>query len=202
MKLLTPTQQVSDKEKMTVINIKRSMDLDKELERKQRALEKVNIEYEIAIQRQTISLETEKGGYISQINALKEEVKLLEERKKEALAPLSEKEKELEKINEIIKKEKKRLNDKEQLLDENCELLMTKLTEVEDRELSANDMSQKQVLAQQGIDSQKEQIALQAQQFNDFAQKAIEDFKTKENYLNTKEAKIESQLTYIKTKLE
>lgn len=190
MKLLTPTQTVTDKEQRFQTNLKLSASLDKQLALKRRELEKLEIDYEIVINKQRIILEKEKEEYYLQINVLKSEVKNLVLKRKDELVPLTEKWKELEEADRIVKDRELEVIKKGEIFDENLETLQEKLTDVADREKSSLEMAQKQRLAKEGINRQQEQVKLQQGALNALVAEATGKLKTRETDILKKETEI------------
>jgi len=200
MKLLTPTQAVTDKEQRLQSNLKLSASLDKELALKRRELQKLETEYEIIINKQRIILEKEKEEYYLQINVLKSEVENLVLKRKEELVPLTEKWKELEEADRIIKERELEVIKKGDIFDENLEALEEKLTDVAEREKTSLEIAQKQKISQEGIDRQQEQIKLQQDALNALVAEATGKLKNKEQDISKKEAEIELKVKVLTAK--
>lgn len=200
MKLLTPTQTVTDKEQRFQENLKKSASLDKELARKRLELQKLERDYEIIINKQRIILEKEKEEYYLQINVLKSEVENLVLKRKDELVPLTEKWKELEEADRIIKEREQEVIKKGEIFDENLETLEEKLTEVADREKVSLEMAQKQALAQEGIEREREQIKLQQASLNALVAEATGRLSKSEQEISKKEAEIELKVKVLTAK--
>jgi len=190
MKLFTPTETITKKQNEAAISLKRSLDFDKEITRKREELQRLNLEAEASLQKQIITQEQEKKDYLIQVNALKQEVLSLEERRRDSLVPITEKWKELETAEKILKSKETKIAELEGELEERRDLLENRLTELADRAEMADLRDKKQEVAQLGINTQTEQIKTQNKAFNEFAEKAVTDFKLKEKILNTREAEI------------
>lgn len=191
MKLLTPTQTITDKEQRLQSNLKVSALLDKEIVLKRKELQKLETEYEIIINKQRIILEKEKEEYYLQINILKSEVDNLVLKRKEELVPLTEKWKELEEADKIIKLREEEVIKKGEIFDENLNILEEKLSEVAEREKISLETAKKQTLKQEGIAKQQEQIKLQQDSLNLVLNESLEKLKIRENDILKKETEIE-----------
>lgn len=200
MKLLTPTQTVTDKEQRLQSNLKVSASLDKEISLKRQELYKLETEYEILINKQRIVLEQEKEEYYLQINILKSEVENLVLKRKEELVPLTEKWKELEEADRIIKLKEEEITKKGEIFDDNLENLQDKLSEVAERELISLETAKKQKISQEGINRQQEQIKLQHGTLNDLVINTTATLREREKGIEKKETEIELKLKVIDAK--
>ena len=190
MKLLTPTDTVQQKSAQLAVTQKRSISLDLEIERKRQEIEKLTSEFQFISERQANALEKELTSYHRELEGLRADVESLELRKKLALVPLDEKWKDLQKGIDFLKAEQQKFEEFREDFEEKAELLGDKLTQVAEREQKAAYLSKKQVLAQEGIDTQKEQIKIQSQQFNDLVAKSIVEFDLSSKTLNAREAEV------------
>lgn len=202
MKLLTPNQVLSEKEKVFGFNLKRSKELEDLIVSKGKEYDKIKNETEILIQQQIIILENEKASYIKGINELKSEVEKLKEEKRLALIPLDTRWKELEKAEQIYKKKEIALEAQKGALESRLDALGERLDKVAEREQGAKQMATKQAMAQEGIDKQKEQIKLQNESFNEVFVSKMKEMEDKKIKLEKKEAEIEFREETLRNKQE
>lgn len=202
MKLFSPLEVNNSKEKEISVGIQRLASLNKEITRKRQELEKLNLEFEISGERQNIQWEKDKAENAKICNALIKEVQILEERKKQALLPLTEKWKEIEVIEQKLKQKEVDLEEKDEKLSEQLELLEEKLSSLGEREINADKLGKQQAIAQEGIDSQKAQIALQAKQMNETIVKATIEAKARETAISKRESAIKLRELALEDKLK
>lgn len=200
MKLFSPLEVNTSKEKQISTDIQRLASVSKELIRKRQELEKLNLEFEISGERQNLQWEKDKAENAKICNALIAEVQILEERKRQALLPLTEKWKEIEVIEKKLKEKEEELIIKEDNLDSKIELLEEKLTTIGEREIDADKLGKQQMIAQEGIDAQKEQIALQAKQMNESIIKASGEQKAREQAISRLESSIKLRELAVKSR--
>lgn len=200
MKLLTPTENTTEKDKQLVVNIKKLSNLDSQLKIKGQELEKIKLEYEITTQKQLIKFEEEKEVYKKILNELKSEISNLEVKRKELLLPLDEKWKELEAVESSLRDRQIELINNTQITNKLQEDLEERLTEVSEREEDARILNQKQKIAQQGIDKQKEQIILQNKTLNESIIQTNSDFQERQQILTFKETELNLKEIELKTK--
>ena len=181
MKLFSVSEVASNREAQTVSEIKRLDTVNKGLTNKRHELERLEADFVAILDRQRNTLETELSEHATKINSLVSEVSRLESRKKQALIPLEEDAKKLETKDKELSEKEADLKKNEDDLDEKSELLQEKLSTVAIRESQVSGMAQKQSVAQQGIDQQKAQIALQAQEMSKAMVSTIAEFNIREN---------------------
>lgn len=188
MKLFSATEVASKREVQSVAEIKRLETVSKGLIEKRRELEALEADFEFALKAHGERWEREMTEYTTKINALKAEVIRLEERRKQNLFPLEEKFEQVEDMSKKLAIREAEFAKKVEDFDERSELLEEKLTEVGERETEVARLSRLQNLAQQGIDTQKAQITLQAKEMNKKLSESLRDIREKENEISRLEA--------------
>lgn len=199
MKLLTPLQTINKKENEIALNLSRSLELQKELDKKKIDLEKLNIEFEIVNRKQQQIREEFNETSIKELEIFNQDVKDLENRKKDALVPLDEKWKELDKAEELIKKREENLKIKEEEVISKIELLEEKLDDLAEKQKIVDEMSLNQAEKQRGIDSQRKQIKLQSESLNSLISKHSIEEENRLKYINTKEAELNSKAIVLES---
>jgi len=200
MKLFTPVEVLTTKEKQTEINLKRAITVDSALEVKRKLLNDIQLETDIALARQANVLAEEKEAQSVKIRELKSEVINLEQRKKEALIPITAKWQELEEYNSKVKAEKLEIDMLRVKYQVNLELLEEKLSEVGERELNVIDNEKRQKIAQWGIESQKEVITNQSKELNRRLAEYQASTEAREIDLTTKQTKLALKEQELETK--
>lgn len=188
MRLFSSTEVVSNREAITVAEIRRLETVNKELTVKRHELEKLEGDFNFALDVNRKQFEEERAEHSRIINALKTEVEQLEARKLQNLIPLEVDAKKLENERKRLSKLEARLKEEQEDIEEKSELLQDKLTEVSQRSAELDNFSKKQTLAQQGIDSQRAQIALQAEEMSKVMISTRADFNTQQNVILRQEA--------------
>jgi chromosome segregation ATPase len=171
MKLFSALDVASKRENIAVAETKRLDTVSKELLRKRTELQKLDVDFDFATNTRNEQWIKDTEEHTVKIDALKAEVARLEERRKQNLFPLEEK---FEQVDAIAKKlaiKEAKFKEKEEDFESRSEFLQEKLTELSEREAHADKLGKLQSVSQQGIDSQKAQIALQAKEMS----KVIED---------------------------
>jgi chromosome segregation ATPase len=162
MKLFTTNEVVSNKQKQISLDIKRATAANAILNEKRKELQSVESEFEATISKQQIEWEKEKKEYVVSINSLRDEIKILEERRKQSLTPLDEQRRQIKEALDILSKKESKLKENLEEYEEKVELLEDKLSSVAERELEAGRIINIQKIQQQGIDSQKELVSKQS----------------------------------------
>lgn len=199
MKLFTPTEVINSKENQLAAVHSRTISLDKELTRKRNELEKLNLQFEITLTKQRESFDKEKNENYTLINSLKAEIKDLLKKRELELVPLSEKWKEVEKADKLLRKKQSIAIQQIEEFNDKLELLEDNLTLVAERENAVTTIEQKQQIAQEGINEQKELISKKQKSFNEQVANSIIEFRVKEKELATRESELDLKLKYIKT---
>jgi len=190
MKLLTPTENTTEKDRQLAVKLRELASLDSQITLKRKELAKATLELQITIEKQLIQFETDRETYVKELNGLKSEVYNLEVRRKELLLPLDNRWIELEGVQADLNKQKDELATNTSLLNETLESLQERLTDVSDREVAANRLNEKQKVSQAGIKQQRELISKQQKEFNSLVAQSVIDFDIRDRTLSTKESEL------------
>jgi hypothetical protein len=162
MKLFTTTEVNTTKQKQMGIDIRKANTVNEVLIKKRKELEKLEVEFEATISRQQAMWEKEKLEFIQSVNTLREEVKRLEDKRKQALIPLDEQKRKIQEDNDALWMEKAKFKEDKEEFEDELEFLEDKLSSVAERETEASRIAVIQQKEQSGIDSQKELVSKQS----------------------------------------
>lgn len=188
MKLFSSTEVITNKQKQAGVDERRINTINVEIAKKRQELQAIENEFDDTIDRQHRAWKKDELVFIENIQALRAEVHVLEERKKQALIPIDEKVKEIEQFAASVEDKSKYLDQRERTLDEQIEVLEERLSEVAEREQAADMVSKIQANAQKGIDQQREQIQVQSKNFTSMLDSTLLGIQEKEQRLNIKQA--------------
>jgi hypothetical protein len=166
MQLLKTTDVISNTNQQAIIDSKRLDGVSGALNNVKKELEKYKEEYENTLIRNSENLSLIETAHLKKLDALRIETEGLEKRKEEALAPLEEKWRIVADFNESLIKKEEELKKEKGEVEETKELLENRLTDANDRLSDMERNIKLQGITQQGIDAQKEQVALQAKNMN------------------------------------
>lgn len=187
MKLFNSTEVISKREAISNAETRRLETVSKELLNKRQQLQALELDFEVAINLQSEKWESSLAEWAKKKLDLEREVIRLEERRKQNLFPLEAK---FEKVEDMSKKlaiREAKFNKKEEEFEERAELLQEKLSAVAERESEADRLSKLQLLAEQGIASQRAQIALQAKEMSKSIESSLNDISIKGALLSRRE---------------
>lgn len=190
MKLLSPIQIITNKERQISEEIQRLHSISNELANKKQDLNVLEVELESILEKQREQWIKEQNENIEKINSLTKEVILLEARKVQALIPLDNDKKEIEIIKEQVISKRKDFIKKEEDLDKKIELLEDKLSDINQKEIDLNKVSKKQALYQLGIETQKKEIEKQAKDFSLSIKQSLEEIEVKQKDIARKESEV------------
>jgi len=190
MKLFTSNEVVTKKQSNEVDAQRKLINVNELLKNKQLELKRLELDFEYTLTEQQTNWQKELAEFSEKKNLLATQVKELEERRQKKLLPVEKKWEEVERLKRQVEKKEHNLQVKEEALEDRRGLLEEKLTQVAEREQEARKMSQMQVFAQQGIDSQKTMIRKQTEDLNKKMQEVMEDSIKQENILMRRESQI------------
>lgn len=148
---LLSLKQVTDKKQAELSrDIARIEQTKKTLERVTKELNETNARFEVALANQRVRWSIEEGEATHRISGLNKEIKVLEDRKKEALIPIEEREKKshtlLKESEEILAKAHIKLGEadtKQKEVDELCEIFENKIDSLSSKETDYIERSQR-----------------------------------------------------------
>jgi chromosome segregation ATPase len=181
MKLFSSTEVITNKQQQTVSDIHRVKEVNELLEKRRKELRELEVDFDYVLEQQQNKWEEEKARNNKEINDLKSQVMQLEARRKQNLLPLEQQSEELDALKKKLAKKELDLAKKEEEMDEKLELLEEKLSEAEDREQELDRQYRLHAMAQEGIASQKANIALQAKELNSKLNDAFKEDKLRKN---------------------
>lgn len=191
MKLFKAGDVITNENKQSILDSKRLDGVSNALNNVKKELEKCHQEYEDTVIRNHENLNLIEIEHRKKLETLRFETEGLEKRKKEALAPLEEKWKTLADFNEILIKKEEELKKNKAEVEEMKELLENRLTDVNGRLVDMERNIKLQGITQQGIDAQKEQVALQVKNMNRALEESLVKNKQNEEKMKKREAKAE-----------
>lgn len=190
MKLFTPTEVVTNKERQATVDLKRIGVINSEIAKKRQELDAVTSEFEKTLERQRENWEKEQAEAITVMNILNSEVQVLEERKRQALMPLQEKEKELNAFQTSLEERDVELASNLSRVESHLERLEEKLSQVAEREVEVARIAKIQENRQKGIDMQSEQIKQQSKALTESIKTSFEVITERENELAKRELEL------------
>lgn len=158
MKLLSPLAQKDKQQEETVRKILRTQETEELAKKANIKLARAEADFNEALARNRSKWALEEEEHAKRILHMSDEVAALENRKKDALVPISMYKEEVDKTMAEAKNIVARAKEKEENVDYLTEKLEEKLTEVGDRENAVAKEEQRQTIAKEGIESQKEQV--------------------------------------------
>jgi chromosome segregation protein len=198
MELFKANEIKSNQEQQALLQAKRLSGITLALNKLKEETESAQKEYENTLIRNSDNLRNIEITHETKIKEMTEEVLSLEQRKALALLPLEEKERELKVEAESLKKKEKDIENIKEDLKETRNLLEEKLTETEEKFEDLNRMKKLQEVSQTGLNTQREQVSLQAKSIDKLTEEALLKIKTREAELNKKE----TELNLIKKALD
>lgn len=162
MKLLS-TNEVKDRKQSEITrDIARTTDVKETLEKVTNQLNVVNAEFNVALKKQRVVWLKQEEEALARISALTEEIRQLENKKKEALVPIEDREKkayalftEAEKVfNDAVTKEGEATH-RENEAAEQIEMLQDKLDALSEREQDVTLREQKVLIREKAVEDER-----------------------------------------------
>lgn len=191
MKLFTSTEVSTNKQFEATKEENRLRDITKLLERRKQELKDLEIDFEFTVGEQVKTWDAIKLERNTEIAELEAKIAVLEERRRQNLHPLELKSEDLDRLQKKLNKKDSLLNKKLEDADEKLDTLENKLTELGDREQVLDTQLKMHTKAQQGIDSQRAQVALQAHELSESMDKSYKEDRIRKNELKRLESSIE-----------
>ena len=162
MKLLTPGETVTQKERTAVRDTVRVHTLDKAIRDKKAELERIETQIQEMLLEGRKQWSVEHLEHLGKLAAVQREYDDLVESKSTYVMKLEAREKAVETKEEALSNREAALTRKGEENEEIREALETRLDEVSDREASAEIVSQRLASREKGIEAQEEQVRTQA----------------------------------------
>jgi len=200
MKLFTPIQVISNREKQASVDERRINTINTDIARKRQELEAIEIEFAETLNENHIIWRREENEYLAIIGDLKSEVDALEESKRIALLPITERQKELEAFSELLSAKDQYLEGLSDDLEGRMELVEEKLSQVAEREEKADRMAYLQSNAQKGIDMQREQVKQQSDSLKELVITNLASIREKEDAVAKEQTILQMQKRALEDK--
>ncbi len=183
MKLLDTKEVATNSQQRASIDINTLNNLTDLIDKKRKEIKNLEIDFNFTLEKQQSVWEDEKEKNNREIERLKREIEILEQRRRDNLLPIELRSEDLDKLQAKLEKRKEVLNRKMEEMEETKDKLEEKIEDYNERAREIDKQAQLQTIAQKGIESQRVQIANQAKDLQEMMEKANEEDRRRKNEL-------------------